>query len=282
MKSSSSKKKTKKKTKKKLSTVLSKRKRPDFNWLEENMIYDSERDKSLQDLLKVTDSDKQLKELAETAGDVFLKDQCIDYEQIHADLIRNKLIPIYNEYIEKYGTQFIDEYFITNKCIHVCIGLDSKMKVIHIEMCIEYIKHISSIQEEKKKLEHFKKMFFLRNYPVIDLKYFHHVVKDVDLKWRNNKKYFNYEMGYNVQRAASIASCLISFNKELIKKFKAYNNKSIVDIMTDNFIVKEIEEHDFDRINQYWDAMKIDDLKDLSNLGDIPIKEWELIEDTLQ
>ena len=89
-------------------------------------------------------------------------------------------------------------------------------------------------------------------------------------------------MGYNVQRAASIASCLISFNKELIKKFKAYNNKSIVDIMTDNFIVKEIEEHDFDRINKYWDAMKIDDLKDWSNLGDIPIKEWELIEDTLQ
>ena len=44
----------------------------------------------------------------------------------------------------------------------------------------------------------------------------------------------------------------MEFINVLIKKYKSYNNKSIVDIMTDNFIVKEIEEHDFDRINQYW------------------------------
>lgn len=273
---------SKKKTKKKPSTVLSKRKRPDFNWLEENMIYDSERDKSLQDLLKVTDSDKQLKELAETAGDIFLKKQCIDYEQVHANLIGNKLIPIHNEYIEKYGSQWIDKDFIINECISVCVNLPPKRKVIHVEMCVEFIKHLSSLHEETKKLKKLKKMFFLRNYPVRDLKYFHHVVNDTDNKWKNNKKYFIYEMGYNVQRVAALAACFSSINETLIEKFKDFNNKSRIDIMTDNFIAKEIEDRDFERINQYWDAVAINDLKDLNNLEDIDLQEWKLIEDFLQ
>ena len=70
--------------------------------------------------------------------------------------------------------------------------------------------------------------------------------------------------------------------KKLIKKFKAFNNKSRVDIMTDNFIVKETEDYDFQRMNQYWDAIPIDDLEDLSSLGSIDLQEWKLIEDTLQ
>ena len=51
--------------------------------------------------------------------------------------------------------------------------------------------------------------------------------------------------------------------------------------MTDNFIVRETEDYDFQRMNQYWDAIPIDDLEDLSSLGSI-ILEWKLIEDTLQ
>ena len=64
------------------------------------MMSDLERDESLQDLLKATESDEKLKELSETVGGVFLKKRCIDYEQVHANLIRNSLVPACDEYIK--------------------------------------------------------------------------------------------------------------------------------------------------------------------------------------
>ena len=276
---SSSSKKKKKTTK---STVLTKRKRTDFNWLEQNMMSDLERDESLQDLLKATESDEKLKELSETVGGVFLKKRCIDYEQVHANLIRNSLIPACDKYIQNYGTQWINKDFIMNECIHLCINFSPKRKVIHVEMCIEFIKHLTSLHEEVIKFKNLKRMFFLKNYPVVDLKYYNHVVSDVDRTWKDNEKYFNYKMGYKLQRIASLAACFESINEELIKKFIAFNNKSRVDIMTDNFIVKETEDRDFQRINQYWDAIPIEDFEDLNNLGSIDLQEWKLIEDTLQ
>lgn len=277
MKSLSSKKK--KKTTK--STVLTKRKRTDYNWLEQNMMSDLEQDESLQDLLKKTESDKNLKELAETVGGVFLKKRCIDYEQLHADLIKNKLVPVCNEYIQKYGTQWINKDFIMDDCIHHCVNLTPRRKVVHVEMCIEFIKHLTSLHEETIKFKNLKRMFFLQNYPTIDLRYFHHVVNDVDRTWKDNEKLFNDKMCYKLQRIHSLAACFESINEELIKKFKDFNSKSRVDIMTDNFIVKENKDSDFQIINQYWDTVPID-LEDLSNLGSIDLQEWKLIEDTLQ
>ena len=279
------KKKTKTKktlTKEKSSTVISEKKTEDFNWLEQNMMSDLERDESLQDLLKATESDEKLKELAETVGGVFLNEQCIDYEQIHADLIKNKLIPLCNEYIQKYGTQWINREFILSECIQLCLNFSPKRKVIHVEMCIEFIKYLSSFHTETVKFKNLKRMFFLKNYPVVDLQHYNHVVCSVDRTWKSNEKYFKYKMGYKLQRIASLAACFESINEELIKKFKAFNNKSRIDIMTDNFIQQEIEDPDFQRIDQYWDTTPISEIEDLNNLGSIDLQEWKLIEDTLK
>ena len=276
---SSSSKKKKKTTK---PSVLTKRKRTDFNWLEKNQSSDLKRDELLQDLLKKIESDEKLKELSKTVGSVFLNKRCVDYEQIHADLIKNSLLPVCDKYIQKYGTRWINKDFIMNKCIQICVNLSPRRKVIHVSMCIEFIKHLSSLHEEVIKFKNLKRMFFLENYPVVNIQHYNNVVNSVDRTWKDNKKKINDNMSYKLQRIASFAACFESINEDLITKFKNFNNKSRVDIMTDNFIVQETEDYDFQRINQYWDTIPIDDLEDLNSLGSIDLQEWKLIEDTLQ
>ena len=46
---------------------------------------------------------ESVQELTEAVGQIFFKKNSVDYEQIHANLIKNKLVPLCDNYISNYG-----------------------------------------------------------------------------------------------------------------------------------------------------------------------------------
>ena len=95
----------------KKSSVLKKRKRKnDYNWLKENGMEDLQQTESVQ-------------ELSEAVKEIFFKKQSLDYEQLHANLIKNNLVPLCDEYISKYGDMYINKDFVLTECIKFCTKL---------------------------------------------------------------------------------------------------------------------------------------------------------------
>ena len=84
-------------------------------------------------------------------GKFFFKKNCVDYEKIHANLIKNKLIPLCDNYISNYGDMYINKDFVLMECINLCTKLSDKNKVLHVEKCIEFVRYLGAFQEEGVK-----------------------------------------------------------------------------------------------------------------------------------
>ena len=132
----------------KKSSILKKRKRKnDYNWLKEN---------GMEDLESVSPE----KELSEAVGEIFFKKQSLDYEQLHANLIKNNLVPLCDDYISKYGDMYINKDFVLTECINFCTRLSDKNKVLHVEKCIEFVRYLKAFQEEGIKYRNIKRLFY--------------------------------------------------------------------------------------------------------------------------
>tara|TARA_Y100000992_G_scaffold279892_1_gene226517 strand:+ start:1164 stop:1472 length:309 start_codon:yes stop_codon:yes gene_type:complete len=93
------------------------------------------------------------------------------------------------------------------------------------------------------------------------------------------KKKFKYKMGYNVQRMSALFYCINNFNNKLRRKYKQFQKKSVINVLTQTFIEKEINDYDFERIDKYWKEISVKEFEELGNLGSINIQEWKLIEE---
>ena len=268
------------KSKNSSSSILNKRKRSEeYSWLKRNMMSELESDDSLEDLLKATESDEKLKELTRCVGGIFVKKRHIDYEQIHANLIKNNLIPLCDNYISKHGNMYINKNFVLEECIAICNKLTDKHKVIHVEKCIEFIRYLIAFQNEGTKFRNIKRMFYMRNYPIIVVGNLPDKLRETNHAWKERKKYFRYKMGYNVQRMSALFYCINDFNNKLKKKYKEFEQKSIINVLTQTFIEKEISDCDFERIDEYWKDISMKEFEELGGLENINIQEWKLIEE---
>lgn len=251
----------------KKSSVLKKRKRKDdYDWLKEN---------GMEELESVSPE----KELSEAVEEIFFKKQSLDYEQLHADLIKNNLIPLCDDYISKYGDMYINKDFVLMECIKFCTKLSDKNKVLHVEKCIEFVRYLKAFQEEGIKYRNIKRLFYLKNYPVIGVGDLSNILRETDYIWKQRKIYFKYKMGYNVQRMSALFYRINNFNNNLRNKYKEFQKKSVINVLTQTFIEKEINDYDFERIDKYWKEISVKEFEELGNLGSINIQEWKLIED---
>ena len=61
-----------------------------------------------------------------------------------------------------------------------------------------------------------KRMFYLKNYPIINLGDLSICLRETDNEWKQRKKYFKYKMGYNVQRMSALFYCINNNNNFLL------------------------------------------------------------------
>ena len=90
-------------------------------------------------------------------------------------------------------------------------------------------------------------------------------------------------MGYKVQRLASLFHCFSDHNDILREKFLYFENQrnNIIRKLTDTFIEKEINDIDFDRIDEYWENISMKEMEQLEKLGIISLEDWVDIEDCI-
>lgn len=229
--------------------------------------------------MKDLQQNKSLNELTESVGQIFFKKNCVDYEQIHADLINNNLVPLCNNYISNYGGMYINKDFLITECIQFCNTLSDKNKVLHVEKCIEFVRYLIAFQEEGVKYRNIKRKFYLNNYPILGVGDLSNILREIDNIWKQRKKYFKYKMSFNVQRMSALFYGINNFNNNLILKYKEFEQKNIISVLTETFIEKEINDCDFEKINKYWQQIPVKDFEGLENLGSINIQEWKLIEE---
>jgi len=254
---------------KKSSSILKKRKRikkDDYNWLKENGMEDLQQTESVQ-------------ELTEAVGQFFFKKNSVDYEQIHVNLIKNNLVPLYDNYISNYGDMYINKDFVLMECIKLCTKLSDKNKVLHVEKCIEFVRYLRAFQEEGVKYRNMKRRFYLNNYPILGVGDLSVILRETDNVWKQQKKHFRYKMGYNVQRMSALFYCVNNFNNRLRIRYNQYQKKSVINVLTQTFIEKEMNDYDFEKIDKYWKEISVKEFEELGNLGSINIQEWKLIED---
>jgi len=251
----------------KKSSILKKRKRKDdYNWLKENGMEDLQQTESVE-------------ELSEAVKEIFFKKQSLDYEQLHANLIKNKLVPLCDEYISRHGDMYINKDFVLMECVQFCTKLSDKNKVLHVQKCIEFVRYLKAFQEEGIKYRNIKRLFYLKNYPIIGVGDLFTILTEKDYAWKLQKKKFKYKMGYNVQRMSALFYCINNFNNKLRRKYKQFQKKSVINVLTQTFIEKEINDYDFERIDKYWKEISVKEFEELGNLGSINIQEWKLIEE---
>tara|TARA_Y100000992_G_scaffold279892_1_gene226516 strand:+ start:656 stop:1195 length:540 start_codon:yes stop_codon:yes gene_type:complete len=160
----------------KKSSVLKKRKRKDdYNWLKENGMEDLQQTESVQ-------------ELSEAVKEIFFKKQSLDYEQLHANLIKNKLVPLCDEYISRHGDMYINKDFVLMECVQFCTKLSDKNKVLHVQKCIEFVRYLKAFQEEGIKYRNIKRLFYLKNYPIIGVGDLFTILTEKDYAWKLQKK----------------------------------------------------------------------------------------------
>ena len=234
---------------KKSSSILKKRnriKKDDYNWLKENGMEDLQQTESVQ-------------ELTEAVGQNFFKKNSVDYEQIHANLIKNNLVPLYDNYISNYGDMYINKDFVLMECIKLCTKLSDKNKVLHVEKCIEFVRYLRAFQEEGVKYRNMKRRFYLNNYPILGVGDLSVILRETDNVWKQQKKHFRYN--------------------RLRIRYNQYQKKSVINVLTQTFIEKEMNDYDFEKIDKYWKEISVKEFEELGNLGSINIQEWKLIED---
>ena len=57
--------------------------------------------------------------------------------------------------------------FCTRGVYKILHRLSDKNKVLHVEKCIEFVRYLKAFQEEGIKYRNIKRLFYLKNYPVI-------------------------------------------------------------------------------------------------------------------
>jgi hypothetical protein len=206
----------------------------------------------------------------------------LDYDGEYKKMIKETLIPLYNDYIKKHGLYFIKKDFI-KECEEFCGHVTSRMKVIHVDKCAKFLRLMTLFQVESEEYRKLKKKFYINCYPLINIGDISLRLKELNHEWEQKKKFFNYCMGYKVQRLAALFHCFSDHNDTLRDKFLFFENKrnNIVKKLTDTFIEKEINDFDFDRINEYWDNISKKEMEQLGNLENITLAEWKDVEDCI-
>ena len=206
----------------------------------------------------------------------------LDYDSEYKKMIRETLIPLYNDYTEKYGTLYIKKDFIS-QCEEFCERVNDRMKVIHVNKCSQFLRLMTLFQIESGEYKKLKKKFYINCYPLINLGDISLKLKEINHEWEQKKKFFNYGMGYKVQRLAALFHCFSDHNDVLRGKFIFFENKrnNIVKNLTVSFIEKEINDFDFDRIDEYWENISVKEMEQLGNLGNITLEEWNDVEDCI-
>jgi len=206
----------------------------------------------------------------------------LDYDSEHKKMIREILIPLFNDYTENYGEHYIKKDFI-KKCEEFCGRVNDRMKVIHVNKCAKFLRLITLFQVESEEYRKLKKKFYINCYPLINIGDIALRLKEINHEWEQKKKFFNYGMGYKVQRLAALFHCFSDHNDILRDKFLLFENKrnNIVKKLTDTFIEKEINDFDFDRIDEYWKNISTKEMEQLGNLGNITLSEWNDVEDCI-
>ena len=206
----------------------------------------------------------------------------LDYNSEYKKIIRETLIPLYNDYTEKHGENYIKKEFVA-QCEEFCESVNDRMKVIHVNKCAAFLRLMTLFQYESVEYKKLKKKFYINCYPLINLGDISLKLKEINHEWEQKKKFFNYGMGYKVQRLASLFHCFSDHNDKLRDKFIFFENKrnNIVKKLTDTFIEKEINDFDFDRIDEYWENISVKEMEQLGNLGNITLEEWNSVEDCI-
>jgi len=206
----------------------------------------------------------------------------LDYDSEYKKNIKETLVPIYNNYIDNYGTLYIKKEFIS-QCEEFCESVKGRMKVIHVNKCASFLRLMTLFQVESREYRKLKKKFYINCYPLINLGDISLKLREINHEWEQKKKFFNYGMGYKVQRLAALFHCFSDHNDTLRDKFLFFENKrnNIVKKLTDSFIEKEINNFDFDRIDEYWENISVKEMEQLGNLGNITLEEWKDVEDCI-
>ena len=63
----------------------------------------------------------------------------LDYDSEYKKMIREILIPLYNDYTENYGSLFIKKEFVA-QCEEFCGRVNDRMKVIHVNKCAQFLR----------------------------------------------------------------------------------------------------------------------------------------------
>ena len=206
----------------------------------------------------------------------------LDYDSESKKIIKEVLIPLYNDYTENYGTLFINKNFI-EQCEGFCERVNDRMKIIHANKCSQFLRLMTLFQIESAEYKKLKKKFYINCYPLINLGDISLKLKEINHEWEQKKKLFNYGMGYKVQRLASLFHCFSNHNDTLRDKLLFFENKrnNIVRKLTDTFIEKEINDIDFGRIDEYWENISIKEMEQLGKLENITLEGWDSIQDCI-
>ena len=73
----------------------------------------------------------------------------LDYDGEYKKMIKETLIPLYNDYINNYGLNYIKQDFI-GQCEEFCERVKDRMKVIHVNKCAQFVRLITLFQIESE------------------------------------------------------------------------------------------------------------------------------------
>ena len=210
--------------------------------------------------------------------DYKIKDYCSEYKQI----FNETLIPLYEDYIAKYGSIFyITKNFLTN-CEEFCKDLNDKMKVLHVNKCAKFLRLMFLFQFETEEYKKIVIRFHINCYPTEYLGNIKEKLSKLNNIWENQRDWFECDIDYKVQRLTSLFHCFSDHNDKLRSKLSQLDcRKSIVEKLTNNFIVREIECNEPVIIDNSWANITVEELEPLEKLEVITLEDWKDIEDCI-
>ena len=113
----------------------------------------------------------------------------LDYDSESKKIIRENLIPLYNDYTENYGTLFISKNFV-EQCKNFCENIDGRMKIVHANKCSQFLRLLTLFQIESSEYKKLKKKFYINCYPLINVGDISVKLQELNHIWEQKKKIF--------------------------------------------------------------------------------------------
>lgn len=208
--------------------------------------------------------------------------ETIDYYSEYKQKFKETLIPLYEEYISKYSSVFyIEKEFLTN-CEEFCKKLNDNMKVLHVNKCAKFLRLMFLFQFETEEYKSMVVRFRINCYPMEYLGNIKDKLIKLNNMWENQKKWFEYDIDYKVERLTSLFHCFSDHNDKLRTKLSQLDTRrSIVETLTNNFLVRELEDIEPIMIDDSWENISVQELKQFEKLEIITLENWEDIEDCI-